>query len=492
MASGFSPSGSSFPTPDGLRSSPPLDLLTPPRAARPCVRSEALAVLVVDDDPHVRQFSVDAVRLEGHEVWEAQDGLAACEVLDRVPMDILLTDLHMPRMDGLTLVRRVREQSPATDIIVFTAFGSIDSAVACMKLGIRDYLTKPYELHQLQAVLEGIRTSRRQRALNAAHAPAETARCLGSGGPELVGRSRGLRQVLELIDQVKDRTCNVFIQGESGTGKELVARAIHNAGALRKGPFVAVNCAGLAPSVLEAQLFGHERGAFTGATASSPGLFRAADGGTLFLDEVTEIDCALQPKLLRAVQEREVLPVGGTQALPVSVRIVAATNRDLVEAVASGAFREDLFYRLCVVPILIPPLRERPEDIPDLIAHFMRRFGPADGQPERVLSPAAREFLTAYPWPGNIRELQNVVERIFVTSRASRIDVEHLPATIRCRRAVAPEVTALPPVASYADAERKLIEQALLEAGGNKSRAARMLGIERQRLTRKLRKFGLN
>ncbi|MBI3269888.1 MAG: sigma-54-dependent Fis family transcriptional regulator [Planctomycetes bacterium] len=479
-------------TPAGRQSTVRPEPLTPAQARRPCGRSHLLTVLLVDDDPEVRQFCADAVRQQGHAALEAEDGLAACELLGRGPVDVLVTDLQMPLMDGLSLVRRVREAHPATEIIVLTAFGSVKSAIACMKLGVKDYLTKPFNVDELEGVLEGIRKARAKRTTEPPAPPAEASRRLvGSGGPQLVGRSRGLRRVLELIDQVKDQRCNVLIQGETGTGKELVARAIHAAGPLRDGPFLAVNCGGLAPTVLEAQLFGHERGAFTGATTSSPGLFRAAEGGTLFLDEVTEIERTLQPKLLRAVQEREVLPVGGTRPVSVSVRLVAATNRDLEEAVASGAFREDLFYRLCVVPILIPPLRERHEDVPDLVAYFMEKFGSAAGQPERSLAPAALECLTAYSWPGNIRELQNVIERIHVTTRAPRIEVEHLPEKLRQGRSAGREAEA-PAVSTYADTERRLLEQALREAGGNKSHAARILGIERQRLTRKLRKFGLN
>jgi DNA-binding NtrC family response regulator len=391
----------------------------------------------------------------------------------------------MPRLDGMGLLRAMHERGVEVPTVVLTGYGTIESAVEAMKLGAVDYLIKdarPQEiLLTIDRVLRVETLRRENRRLR--HELAEV-----RGFGELVGESAAMQEVYRLIDAVSRNKTTVLVSGESGTGKELVARTIHERSDLADRPFLAVNCAGLAETLLDSQLFGHRRGAFTGAVADHEGVFRAADTGTLFLDEVAEIPPSLQAKFLRALQEREVVPVGSTRAIPVDVRVIAATNRVLTDEVAAGRFREDLYYRLNVVHLEVPPLRARPDDVPRLVAHFMARFAARFDVPPKEVTPAAMGQLQGHTWPGNVRELQNVVERAFALSTTDILDVSDLPPLLASMvsPAAAPDT-----VPTLEDAERSLIRRALELSGGNKNEAARRLGIDRQRLYRKITRHGL-
>lgn len=448
--------------------------------------------LLVEDEPNMVRTLGKILARRGHLVDSASNGEDALRRLEEHEYDLVITDLNMPVMDGLTLLREMHGRGLDTAVIVLTGYGTIQSAVEALKLGAGDYLIKPCHPEELllavQRLLELRALKREVRRLR--HEVREQGRF-----GELIGCSAPMREVYRIIDAVSENKSNVLICGENGTGKELVARTIHQRGPWRERPFLAVNCGALSETLLESQLFGHRRGAFTGAVDDHEGVFQAAHGGTLFLDEVTEIPLPLQVKFLRAIQEREVTPLGSTRAVKVDVRLIAATNRDIEEAVGHGTFRSDLFYRLNVVTIHLPPLRERPEDIPLLVEHFVQRFSRDYGvEPKRVTS-AAMERLLVYSWPGNIRELQNTIERAFALSRAPEIGIEDLPQRVReGANAAHPQLAA--PAASkefvpLAELERRAIVAALARAAGNKSEAARLLGIERQRLYRKLEKYGL-
>jgi DNA-binding NtrC family response regulator len=448
-------------------------------------RDRPLTLLIADDDATVRAFFRATLEGLAGRILEAADGREALAICEKQAPDLVLTDLRMPGLDGLALIERVLARSPLTPMIMVTGQGDVGTAVEAMKRGVTDYLTKPVDPKTLAERVKAIVETRvlPRRAVF-------SSRFLGAGdGRVLVTISPRMRAVLETIAMVRGTRSSVFIQGESGTGKEIIARAIHVGSPDGGRPFVAFNCGGIPEGVLESQLFGHVKGSFTGATADAPGLFRAASGGTLFLDEITEMPLHLQSKLLRAVQEREVLPVGGVAPVKVDIRLITATNRPLDKALAEGRLREDLFYRLAVVPILLPPLRERTEDIPVLTAFFSAAFAKQFDRPEKIFTPAALVRLTQFPWPGNIRELQNLVERLYASCPEERIDVANLPQPLH-----APPASAAPPASlqSWEDAERQLIRQTLEATGGNRSEAARLLQIERQRLLRKIKKYGLD
>jgi DNA-binding NtrC family response regulator len=394
----------------------------------------------------------------------------------------------MPVMDGMELLRAMHERGLPAAVVVLTGYGTIESAVEAMKLGAADYLIKDARPQEILLTIERVLNLEALRRENV-RLRQEVGRLRGFG--ELIGESPAMQEVYRLIDTLSQNRTTILLTGESGTGKELVARTIHERGPLAARPFVAINCAGLSESLLDSQLFGHERGAFTGAVNDHDGVFRAADGGTLFLDEVSEIPLALQPKFLRAIQEREVVPIGMSLPVPVDVRLIAATNRDLEAEVHGGRFRSDLFYRLNVVHIALPPLRDRPEDVPPLVDHFVRclsrEFGVA---PKRVVVEAM-ERLRVYAWPGNVRELQNALERAFALSTADSLSAGELPAAIRGHGASPPAPAETDEVIPLADAERRLIAAALRRTAGNKNEAARLLGIDRQRLYRKIEKYGL-
>jgi DNA-binding NtrC family response regulator len=444
-------------------------------------------VLVVDDEANARQALVELLRLEGYETESASDGKKALELVTELEPNVVLTDLKMPGLDGLGLIERAKAVAPHTAFVVMTAFGSIDTAVTAIKLGAENYLTKPIDVETLSALVG--------RAMEKAKLAVETAQLRRRLDERLafnniVGTHPSMQRLFKLMAQVARSRATVLVHGETGTGKELIAAAIHQNSPRSKGPFVRLNCAALAESLLESELFGHERGAFTGATVRRQGRFEQADGGTLFLDEVSEISLPLQVKLLRFLQEKELERVGGNETIRVDVRIVAATNKDLAERVREGRFREDLFYRLNVVQLEVPPLRIRRTDIPLLAEHFAREHVRENGFSALRLTDAAIKALMAYPWPGNVRELENAIERAVVLATDDAIDVEHLPALARSNQG--DNISVLVPGLTLAELERAAILRALEATGGSTQDAADALGISRRKVQYRLKEWGLH
>lgn len=446
----------------------------------------APTVLIVDDERPTREGLARALGA-AYRVLLAESGERALDILAAEPVDVVLSDLRMPGIDGLTLLRRILARQPQPAVLLLTAYGNVETAVEAVKAGAYDFLTKPVDLDRLDLVL--------RRALEAREVRNENRRLreqldVRYGIEHIIGQSPAMQEVLAMVRQVAPTRSTVLIEGESGTGKEMIAQAIHRLSPRRDGPFVAVHCAALAPTLLESELFGHERGAFTGAVERRIGRFEMADGGTLFLDEVGEIAPSIQVKVLRVLEERRFERVGGTAPVDVDVRLVAATNRDLRAMVAAGTFREDLFFRLHVVAIRLPPLRERAGDIPLLAARFAEELAAANGMPPPRIAPEAMDALSAYPWPGNVRELRNTIERMVVLARSDTLGTADLPAEIR---SAAGAVGAGPAVdgLTIEAAERRLIEAALAATGGSRARAAERLGISRRTLHRKLERYGL-
>lgn len=440
-------------------------------------------ILLVEDDRELRSLLVEVLEESGYAVDAAASGQEALAALGRREPALVVTDLMIPGPSGKEVMVEARRQHPDANVIVITAFGSIESAIEMVKEGAFDYLTKPFSNDEL---LLSVRRAMEERELR--RRPGSGA--VTAGAVEgFIGSSGPTRALLGLVAKVAPSPLPVLITGETGTGKELVARGIHAASG--RTPFLAVNCAALPDHLLESELFGHERGAFTGADRAKPGLFEAADGGTLFLDEVAELPLLLQPKLLRALEEGEIRRVGSTRPSRVEVRVVAATNRDLEEEIGSGRFREDLFWRLNGLALHVPPLRERPADIPELVDHFLDRSAQnlGGGRP-RTFTPEARSLLTAYPWPGNVRELRSAVERAATLAESEVMGVDVLPERIlRGGMLRAPISEAAARQLSMADVERAYILEILRIAGGNKSRAAEVLGLDRKTLYRKLQEF---
>ncbi|OPZ06481.1 MAG: Transcriptional regulatory protein ZraR [candidate division BRC1 bacterium ADurb.BinA364] len=399
---------------------------------------------------------------------------------------MLITDLKMPRMDGIELVKRAREEAPRAEVIVLTAHGTVESAVDAMKRGARDYISKPVNPEELRvSVDKAFAESDLKRENRELRAEID----VRYGFDNIIGASRAMEEIFKRIRQVAPARTSVLISGESGSGKELIASAIHYNSPRRDRPFVKINCGALAASLLESELFGHEKGAFTHAIKQKPGAFELADGGSLFLDEISETTPDFQVKLLRVLQEQEFQRVGGAETIKVDVRIVAATNRDLERLVAEGAFREDLYYRLNVVRLELPPLRERKEDIPLLVSAFLKEFREENNRPHLTISPRAMAHLQSHDWPGNVRQLRNVIEGMVVMATSNEIGVRDLPPDIARFKPGAPNVT-LPIGSTLADAERELIQATLLDSGGNRAKAARILGIGRKTLYRKLEEYG--
>jgi DNA-binding NtrC family response regulator len=445
------------------------------------VTQAAIRVLVVDDDPGVRYTLREILSSEGLLVDEAADGAEALLRLEARPAPLVVTDLRMPGMDGMELLRRLAARSPAPRVVVITAHGSERQAVEAMKAGAFDYFRKPFETEELLAVV--------RRAVETARLAHENERLEGelALSRSMVFASEPMRRLAVLVARVAPRDVTVLLVGESGTGKERVAEAIVHASRRADRPFVRFNCAALAPGLAEAELFGHARGAFTGATRARPGLFREADGGTLLLDEVGELDPSAQAKLLRVLQEGEVRAVGEERTRAVDVRVIAATHRDLAADVRAGRFREDLFYRLDVVTLRIPPLRERPEDVPVLARHFLDRFARRFGVATLQAPQALLDRLAGHAWPGNVRELENAIEALVALSPPDGLDLALLPGAAGADRTVEP-LTLKERVQAY---ERGLVVEALRAAGGNRSEAARRLGVSRVTLHDKLRRYGL-
>lgn len=436
-------------------------------------------VLVVDDDSGHRGMLEALLARWGFAVMSAPDGREAVERVAERPFDVVLMDIRMPDMDGIAALKAIRAYNPAVPVVLMTAYSAVESAVEAMKSGAVDYLIKPLDFDLLKATLtKTLEHSEEVRPDARAAAPVEG----------IVGGGPAMRRMLDMIHTVAPSEATVLITGKSGTGKELVARAIHNQSRRKDGPWVAVNCAALSENLLESELFGHEKGAFTGADRRRDGRFLQADGGTLFLDEIGEIPLLMQVKLLRAIQQREIQRVGGDATLKTDVRIVAATNRDLMEEVAAGRFREDLYYRLNVVSIQVPSLQERREDIPLLAEHFLKVFGERNRKEVKGFTPKAMDMLVKYPWPGNVRELENAVERAVVLLFGSYISERELPLAVT--RAFEDEGVAPAEGGTLEEVEREAILRMLDCVGDNKSEAAKRLGISRKTLHTKLKRYG--
>jgi DNA-binding NtrC family response regulator len=442
-------------------------------------------ILVVDDEVNARTALAELLRDEGYEVETAADAFKALGKLESFAPDVVLSDLKMPGMDGIELVRKIQAMEDAPAVVVMTAFGAVQSAVDAMRAGAAEYLTKPLNFDELLVVLTRVFDHQRLRSEARRMRQRLSERVARQN---IVGASPPMQRVFEVIEQVAPSKATVLLTGESGTGKELVAAAIHERSSRAQGPFVKLHCAALAESLLESELFGHERGAFTGAVARRDGRFLMADGGTLFLDEIGEITPSLQVKLLRFLQEHEFERVGGDQTIRVDVRIIAATNRDLREEVARGRFREDLYYRLNVVNVELPPLRDRKADVPSLSRFFLDRFAKENGKNIEGFSPETVELLLAHDWPGNVRELENAIERAVVMATGAIVEPRQLPPAVR------PAVKAsssLPPVpgSTLADLEKYAILETLSSVGGSTSKAADILGISVRTIQYRLHQY---
>ncbi len=443
-------------------------------------------ILIVDDERNTREGLQRALQ-DRYNVLLAEDSQKAVQTLESTPVDVMLTDLRMPGVDGMGLLRRAMSLTNPPVCIMMTAYGSIENAVQAMQAGAYHYVTKPVNLDELELVI--------QRALNSRRIEVENVNLHEQidrryGLENIIGESPAMRQLFETVQQVAPSRATVLITGETGTGKELIAKAIHNLSPRKNGAFIAVHAAALPSTLLESELFGHEKGAFTGAVERRIGRFELADGGTLFLDEVSELEPSIQVKLLRVLEERAFERVGGAKTLQVDVRLVAATNKDLKKLVSEGKFRDDLFYRLSVVTIDLPPLRERRDDIPLLVKAFLDEFGRENSKQVRELTPEALNVLLAYDWPGNVRELRNAIEQMVVLARAERLTVRDMPAVIR-GSADLTKINVVRAGMTVEEAERQLIVQALTETNSNRTKAAQKIGISRRTLHRKLKEFGL-
>lgn len=450
-------------------------------------------VLVVDDEANLRKVLATMLRRDGYEVTVAVDGEQALGEFQKSGADIVVTDMVMPKLGGMDLLRAVNGANPDVPVIIITAHGTVDSAVEAIKLGAFDYITKPFDQTELSAVIA--------KAALAHDSNRRSVRPDGRSRAAIIGESGPIQDVYKIIDKVADTPSTVLITGESGTGKELVATALHDASSRKSKPFIKINCAAIPHNLMESELFGYERGAFTGAVTSKPGRFELADGGTLFLDEIGEIPTEMQVKLLRALQESEFERVGGIKTTRVDVRLIAATNRDLSLEIEAGRFRKDLYYRLAVVPIALPALRERRSDIPMLVRHFLDKYNRKLNKRIEGVAEDALTQLQAYPWPGNIRELENLMERVLLFADGPLITLRDLPELIRSGG-----VSAAAPVAEGASGEgglkdivrmkaaaleKDLIIRALDETSGNVTRAAKLLQISRKSLQTKMKEFGL-
>lgn len=455
--------------------------------------NHAKKILVVDDERSMREFLEIMLQQDGHEVCCAESGVEAIELIGKDFFDLVITDIRMKPIDGLQVLKECKKISPKTVVVIISAYASTETAVSAMKEGAYDYLPKPFKVDEMRAVISDALQIKKTAGVS--RRPEEGPLYFGS----LIGESPVMLRIYELIERVSATPSNVLITGESGTGKELVARAIHRQSPRRDRAFVAVNCGGVPESLIESEMFGYKKGAFTGAAANRKGLVEAAQGGTLFLDEVSELSPSLQVKLLRLVQEKTVRMIGGTEDTPVDVRIIAATNRDLEMMVIEGKFREDLYHRLNVLPINVPPLRERRQDIPLLADHFLTKYRKAFGKDVHKISAYAMDILSSYDFPGNVRELENIIERGVALETSSIILPESLTLA-KFKKRQSPELQCgaanLPAQGMdldkyLADIERDLLVQALQKARGVKFRAAEYLGISFRSLRYRLLKYGL-
>jgi DNA-binding NtrC family response regulator len=446
-------------------------------------------ILVVDDDPGIRASLSVLLQSWGFEALQAPDAAEAEKLVQRQEPDIVITDLVMPETSGIELLKKLKAGDPHRPVLLITAQGSIDIAVEAMKQGARDFLTKPLtDLPKLKTLLDDAERElemRRKAKRLASHVDEEG----GPGG--FIGNSKVIREVFQMIESVAQRDVSVMITGESGTGKEVVARTIHRMSRRDSKPFVAINAAAIPESLIESELFGHERGAFTGAVATRQGVFEQANGGTLLIDEVAEMPMALQPKLLRVLADGRVRRLGGTYEFEFDVRVLAATNRDPLKAIEEGKLREDLYYRLNVVPIALPPLRARTEDVPLLVQHFIGEFNTKHRLQLEGVTDDALSMLKAYSWPGNVRELRNIIERSVVLAKGEWIDEKDLPPYVRDPSLRPEKLVFSVGETTVADAERELILRTLEKAGNNKAEAARQLGVDVKTIYNKLKSYGI-
>ncbi|HYY56829.1 MAG TPA: sigma-54 dependent transcriptional regulator [Pyrinomonadaceae bacterium] len=443
-------------------------------------------ILIAEDEDVLRAILMRLLEDAGYRVAAAASAEQALERFAAEDVAVTITDIRMTGMDGLALLDRIKDTDAEAIVIVMTAYSSVDSAVAALRKGAYDYITKPFVNEDL---LQSVKNALRQRELFRENRALRRELDRRYSFSEIIGTSPALQAVFRLVEKVAATNTNILIQGESGTGKELIARAIHHNSSRAERPFVAINCGALPETLLESELFGHTKGAFTGAILNKPGLFRSAEGGTVLLDEVGEISPAMQVRLLRTLQEHEVTPVGSSLAVPFDARIICATNRDLEKEVADGRFREDLFYRLNVIEIHLPPLRERREDIPLLVRNFITRTARAQERDEKAIEPAALSALINYAWPGNVRELQNAIERAFTLS-GDQIDLDSLPP--RVRDAAGAQATMRDPDGlrpTLEEIERRHIFETLASVNQDKARAANILGIDLSTLYRKLKRY---
>ena len=462
---------------------------------------ERKQVLIVDDEPNLRKILSAQLTRDGYDVLTAEDGEQGLQLLREHHIDLVITDLKMPKVDGMTLLKKALEEEPELPVILITAHGTIDTAVEALKSGAFDFVTKPFDKDEVRQIVSKALRTRELRGHDATPTAASRGARFG-----IIGGSPGIAELYAILERVADTPTTVLITGETGTGKELVARALHEHSSRRDKPFIKVNCAAIPKELIESELFGYERGAFTGAVTSKPGRFELANGGTLFLDEIGEIPVEMQVKLLRALQESEFERVGGIKTIRVDVRLVAATNRDLKKLIASGAFREDLFYRLNVVPIRLPALRDRTSDIPILVEHFLAKFNDRLRKRVEGVEADARDLLVQYPWPGNIRELENVIERAVLFCDTQQLRATDLPPDLRGVPALAnvrvPEADLQAALAgegglkehvkvAMSRLEKELVSRALKQTSGNVTHAARLLKISRKGLQLKMKELGL-
>jgi DNA-binding NtrC family response regulator len=443
-------------------------------------------ILVVDDEEQMRDLLAKVLERKGYQVSVCGDGAEALALLEREPSDLVITDVRMPGLNGMEALRAIKELNPEIVVLIMTAFGSIDQAVQAVKEGAYDYINKPFKIDEILLTIE--------KALEERHLRHEVSTLRQElrtryHFENLIGKSRAMQEVFGLIEQVAGSRSTVMVYGKSGTGKELVAKAIHYNSPRSSKAFIAVNCAAIPAELLESELFGHEKGAFTGAIATKVGKFELATGGTLFLDEIGHMRLDLQAKILRALQEREIERVGGTRTIKIDVRVLAATNRDLKKAIEDGSFREDLYYRLNVVPITLPDLKDRQEDIPLLANHFIQKFAPESNPAIHEISKDAMAILMSHTWPGNVRELENVIERAVTLGRGPAIEPRDLPPNLA--GGTNPLERALAKEATLEDLEKDYIAMILRRTKGHQIRAASILGIDRRTLYRKIRRFSL-
>jgi DNA-binding NtrC family response regulator len=445
-------------------------------------------ILIVEDEAKMRRLLELNLGEDGFSTLSAGDAESGLKLLRENSVDLVVTDLKLPGMNGLEFLQTIKRQNAAIPVVVMTAFGTVGTAVEAMKAGASDYVLKPFSLNEMRMVIHKELDVHKLREENRSLREALGKRY---AHPNVVARSAKMQEVLATVDRVAPTNSTVLLGGESGVGKDLIARAIHEKSRRAAGPFIKINSTAIPENLLESELFGYEKGAFTGATASKPGKFELADKGTLFLDEIGDVPPATQVKLLRVLQEREFERLGGTRTVKVDVRLIAATNRDLREALEQGTFREDLYYRLNVVPIDIAPLRQRKEDIPDLVNLFISSFAGDSGKPVEGITPEAMQILVNYHWPGNVRELQNIIERACALAKGTVLKVEDIHLDVRPARAANETGNFLPEGMTLEQWEDEMIRESLRRANGNKSQAARLLGLSRNALRYRLSKIGI-